>query len=70
MIVFDEEFLILHEKLNRAEAILFTMFLHAEYKRHCYDAHLLLLRIAEMEKKHKFDIRKEFTKLKECSKNE
>jgi hypothetical protein len=63
-VIFDEEFLTLHNSLNKEEAIIFCLFLQSEYKRHLIDCKVIAQRMFEMEAKHGFNTTNEFFKYK------
>lgn len=56
MIEFDSNYLVIHNKLNKDEAITFCKFLIAEKKRHINDIKMIENSIDYLEDKFSFDI--------------
>lgn len=56
MIEFDSNYLVIHNKLDRDEAITFCKFLIAERKRHIVDIKMIETSIDYLENKYSFDI--------------
>lgn len=56
MIEFDSNYLVIHSKLDRNEAITFCKFLIAEKKRHIDDIKMIESSINYLEDKFNFDI--------------
>ena len=56
MIKFDDKKLVIHQELNREEAIIFCKFLIAEIMRHEEDIGMIKETIKYLEKKHSFEI--------------
>lgn len=56
MIEFDSNYLVIHNKLDKNEAITFCKFLMAERKRHFVDIKMIESSINYLEDKFSFDI--------------
>lgn len=60
MIKFDSKNLVIHEALDKDEAVIFCKFLIAEMMRHAEDIKMIKETIKYLEEKHNFDIGNKF----------